>query len=154
MRMSMQSMLTGMLLLGILSCSKDKDDNNNSTKTLEQLLTEKAWKADEIRVQLSNNTKAYYKRGAATGNTANYDSDSVRFNTNNTGIYYFQGIEYTTTWNFVDADKTKMTLVINYPSPLTVNLENIQITQSFFKYAQYATDPAGSYLASGTRRQN
>lgn len=142
------------LMIVVASCSKDNDDDNTpSTKTPEQLLTEKAWKADEIRIQLSNNTKAYYKRGGST-NTINYDSDSIRFNTNNTGIYYYSGAQYTTTWNFIDADKSKMTIVINYTTPLTINLENIHITQAFFKYAQYATDVAGSYLAAGTRTQN
>ena len=137
-------------MIVVASCSKDNDDDddtNTPDKTIEQLLTEKAWKADELRIQLSNNTNTYYKRGG-TSITANYDSDSLRFNTNNTGIYYYS------TWNFIDADKFKMTIVINYPTPITVNLENIHITQNFFKYAQYSANAGVSYLASGTRTQN
>lgn len=152
--MKMKLTLIMCLMIVVASCSKDNDDDTNTPdKTIEQLLTEKAWKADELRIQLSNNTNTYYKRGG-TSNTANYDSDSLRFNTNNTGTYYFSGAQYATTWNFIDADQFKMTIVINYPTPITVNLENIHITQNFFKYAQYSTNAGVSYLASGTRTQN
>jgi len=137
----------------LASCKKDSTSSGVPSKTIEQLLTENAWKADEIRVQLSNNTVSYYKRGQST-NTGNYDSDSIKFEANNTGIYYYLGNQYTTTWNFVNSDKSKITLIINYSTPLTINLENINITQTYFKYAQYSTDGGISYLASGTRVPN
>src|SRR6476620_9448923 len=94
----------------LASCSKDPaTPDTPPIKTIEELMTANAWKADEIRVQLSNNTTTYYKRGETT-NTANYDSDSLKFNLNNTGIYYYLGSPYTTTWNFVNPAKTKMTI--------------------------------------------
>src|SRR5688572_9565342 len=109
--MKMKLTLIICLMIVVASCSKDNDDDTNTPdKTIEQLLTEKAWKADELRIQLSNNTNTYYKRGG-TSNTANYDSDSLRFNTYNTGTYYFSGAQYATTWNFIDANKFKMTIV-------------------------------------------
>ena len=104
-------------------------------------------------MQLSNNTTTYYKRGGLA-NTSNYDTDSLKFNPDNTGIYYYLGAQSTTTWNFVNSDKSKMTLIINYSTPLTINLENINITANNFKYAQYAADGGNSYLASGTRVPN
>jgi hypothetical protein len=138
----------------LASCQKDPvTPDTPPVKTIEELLTAKAWKADEIRVQLSNNTTSYYKRGETT-NTANYDSDSLKFNLDNTGIYYYLGSQYTTTWNFVNPEKSKMTIILNYSTPLTNDLENINITETYFKYAQYSTAGGISYLSSGTRVPN
>ncbi|MBK9571148.1 MAG: hypothetical protein IPO53_15380 [Chitinophagaceae bacterium] len=75
---------SGLTLLSFISCNKE--DTITPTKTLEQLLTGKTWKADEIRAQLSNNTASYYKRGTV-GTT--YDSDSLKFAVNNTGHLLF-----------------------------------------------------------------
>lgn len=115
------------------------------------MLTERTWKADEIRIQLSNNTTTYYKRGVS-GNT--YDSDSLKFGINNTGFYYYSGSAFNTTWNFTDTGKTKMIIVINQPpTPITINLENVTLTETSFRYAQYFTG-AVSYLAAGSRVPN
>ena len=141
-------------LVSILSCKKDDCPTPATTiiKTQEELLTAKTWKADEIRVQLSNGAAQYYKRGGS-GNTANYDSDSLKFSTNNTGIYYSSGLQYTTIWNFINTEKSKMTLIINYSTPLTINLENVTLADTYFSYSQYVTSGV-SYLASSRRLPN
>ena len=140
-------------ILLMAACSKESTDPTPTTATIEQLLTAKTWKADEIRSQLSNNTTQYYKRGGPS-NTVNYDSDSLKFNTNNTGTYYFNGIATSTTWNFINAEKSKMTIIINYtPTPLTINWEYVNVAESTLKYTQYVTGSV-SYLASGTRVPN
>jgi hypothetical protein len=120
-----------------------------STNTIEELLTQHNWKADEIRSQLSNNTTQYYKRGEKN-NTIDYDSDILKFRKNHTGTYYYEGARFSTTWKFTDAKKTKMIIMIGYPDPVMVNLENIHITTRFFKYTQYYSGEI-SYLASCTR---
>lgn len=141
------------LILLMAACSKESTDPTPTTATIEQLLTAKTWKADEIRSQLSNNTTQYYKRGGSS-NTVNYDSDSLKFNTNNTGTYYFNGTATSTTWNFINAEKSKMTIIINYtPTPLTINWEYVNVAESTLKYTQYVTGTV-SYLASGTRVPN
>ena len=137
-------------LMTFVSCKKDS--TSTTVKTQEELLTSKTWKADEIRVQQSNNITQYYKRGGAS-NTTNYDSDSLKFNTNNTGIYYYAGSQYTTTWNFLNSEKSKLALIINYPTPLTINLENVTLAETYFSYSQYVTSGI-SYLASGRRLPN
>ena len=145
--------VSSLFIIFIVSCTKDSTPTPTPVvvKTTEEILTGKTWKADEVRTQLSNNTTQYYKRGVS-GNL--YDSDSIKFSTNNTGIYYYSGSAYTTTWNFTDAGKTKMTIVINQPpTPFSVYLENIQLTETYFKYAQYFTGTV-SYLASCTRLPN
>lgn len=144
---------SAILFIFITSCKKDSTPTPTPVviKTAEEILTGKTWKADEIRVQQSNNVTQYYKRGVSG---TIYDTDSIKFNTNNTGTYYYSGSVYTTTWNFTDAGKTKMTVVINQPpAPFSVYLENIQLTETYFKYAQYFTG-AVSYLASCTRLPN
>ncbi len=150
--MKLSNYLMLIVTLFFIACSKEST-NTPTTKTIEELLTEKAWKVDEIRLQQANGVMQYYRRGGGANNV-NYDSDSLKFNVNNTGTYYYSGSTYTTTWNFINAEKSKMTLVINYGTPLTLNLENINITQTYFRYSQYLIAGINSYLASCTRTQN
>ena len=138
-------------LFTLFSCEKDKTTTSTQVKTQEELLTAKVWNLDEMRIVRSNGTTDYYKRG---GNTFNGNSDSLKFNLNNTGVFYdFLGATYTTTWNFSNSEKTKMTLVINKPSSLTVMIENIALTETYFSYSEYATVPI-YYLASSRRIPN
>lgn len=146
-------LIAGLFLFN--ACSKDSDPTPTPVvKTIEVLLTQRTWKADEARIQLSNNTTQYYKRGAV-GNTVNYDSDSIKFSTNNTGNYYFNGTITPITWNFVNTEKTKMTVILNYtPTPVTLNWENVFAGETSLRYAQYATGGSPTYLASVSRVPN
>ncbi len=150
--MKAKIVLAALFVITIASCKKDSTTTTTPVpKTPEEFLTAKIWKADEIRIQQSNNTTQYYKRGVS-GTT--YDTDSLKFSTNNTGTYYFGGSSYSTTWNFTDAAKNKMTIIINQPpTPITVYLENIQLADTYFKYAQYYTGVI-SYMASCVRVPN
>ena len=86
--MQLKFLVVALALITISSCEKDSTKPEApEPKTPEEILTGNTWKADEIRTQLSNNTVTYYKRGGTT-NTINYDSDSLKFNNDNTGIYY------------------------------------------------------------------
>lgn len=122
----------------------------SSLKTIEDILTEKAWKAEEIRVQQADGMAKYYKRGGSS-NTVDYDTDLLKFNRDHTGMYYYSGEQYKTTWRFMDENRSKMTLVIYFYTPLTIHLENINITGNTFKYSQYINAGKDSYLASCTR---
>ena len=149
--MKSKTTIIAFCVLAVVSCKKDST-TTPAVKTTEEILTGKTWKADEIRVQLSNNTTTYYKLGVSG---TIYDSDSIKFSTNNTGTYYFSGASFATTWNFTDVAKTKMTIIINQPpTPITLYLENIQITELYIKYAQYSSAAGISYLASCTRTPN
>jgi hypothetical protein len=98
------------------------------------LLTAVTWKVEESRV-IDGNTMLYYKRGA-TENTINFDNDFYKFNTSNTGIYSYNGQDYSFKWKYLDAEKTKMEIVIQYPIPLIVNLENVTLTATSLKYTR------------------
>jgi len=152
----MKRILSALLVSLIIFSACNKESTPAPTPaplTVEELLTQKTWKADEVRSQFSNNTTTYYKRGGAS-NSVNYDSDSIKFNTNNTGIYYFNGTINTTTWNFTNPEKTKMVIVINYATPLTINWEYVNVVTGSLKYTQYSSFNGLSYLASGTRVPN
>lgn len=151
--MKIKLVVFSFLILVMSACSKELTNPVPTNATIEEMLTAKTWKADEIRAQLSNNTTQYYKRGGSS-NTVNYDSDSLKFTANNTGTYYYNGTATAITWNFINSEKSKMTIVINYtPTPLTINWEYVNVTENTLKYTQHVT--AGvSYLASGTRVPN
>ena len=98
------------------------------------LLTEVTWKMDESRV-IDGNNMFYYKRDGKE-NTINFDNDLYKFNTDNTGIYFYNGQEYKFNWKYLDTEKTKIEMIIAYPTPLIVTLENITLTANSFKYTR------------------
>jgi hypothetical protein len=128
-------------------CKKDND--LPPVKSLEEVLTSTSWKMEEIRF-LQNNTFYYYKRGA-TGNSLSFDSDVITFNTNKTGTYIGDGTTYPLTWDFTDAGKTKVSIIINYATPLTVTMENISYTNTSLKYTEYYNRNGTNTLASVSR---
>ncbi|MBK8611309.1 MAG: hypothetical protein IPL84_15560 [Chitinophagaceae bacterium] len=107
------------------------------------------WQMQESRV-IDGNNMFYYQRGAA-GNTINFDDDQYVFSTGNTGIYFYNGQQYTFNWKFLDTEKTKMEMVILYPSALIVNFENIQVTATTLKYTRMQKVNGVNYVAIETR---
>jgi len=103
-------------------------------KANENPLTAVSWKVEESKV-IDGNNMLSYKRGALD-NTINYDNDLYKFNTDNTGIYSFNGQDYKFTWKYVDAEKTRIEMTILYPTPLIVNLENVTLTATSLKYTR------------------
>jgi hypothetical protein len=103
-------------------------------KASESPLTAVTWKVDESKV-IDGNSMLSYKRGASE-NTINFDNDFYKFNTDNTGIYSFNGQDYKFNWKYLDAEKTKIEMTVLYPTPLLVNLENITLTATSLKYTR------------------
>lgn len=152
--MKLRSTVIIFLILFLSACSRLSVSRiSPPVQTVEELLTLKTWKAFEIRQQLSDGNIYYYRRGSSSS-SVNYDSDSLKFNNNNTGIYYYDGLATSTTWKFIDSEKTKMTIMILYPKPLRINWEYVNVSGTTLKYTQYASAGAISYLASGTRVPN
>ncbi len=113
------------------------------------LLTAATWKMEESRV-IDGNNMFYYKRDGKE-NTINFDNDLYKFNTDNTGIYFYNGQEYKFTWKYLDTEKTKMEMIILYPTPLVVNFENIMLTASSFKYTRMQKVNGQNFVAIETR---
>jgi hypothetical protein len=103
-------------------------------KLKEDPLTSITWKVEESRV-IDGYNMLYYKRGASA-NTINFDNDFYKFNADNTGIYTFNGQDYKFTWKYPDTEKTKIEMMILYPTPLIVNLENVTLTATSLKYTR------------------
>lgn len=102
----------------------------------DSVLTADTLKIEEIRF-LQSNTQYYYKRNAS-GNTANFDTEFIKFNANNTGTYYVaSGITYTLTWNWMDTAKLKLQYIVSYSPALTVTWDQLQFTNNSLAYAEY-----------------
>ena len=108
------------------------------------------WQVDESRV-MEGNKLSSYKRGAS-GNTINMDDDSYRFHADHTGIYFKNGEQINFTWKYTDTEKTRMEMIINYPVPVTVNLENISITATSLKYTRFQNVNGIYLMATETRK--
>ncbi|MGB4845533.1 MAG: carboxypeptidase-like regulatory domain-containing protein [Ferruginibacter sp.] len=121
----------------------------NSAGNDDAMLTNPVWKMEESRI-IDGNKLLYYKNGGEE-NTVNFDNDFYKFNAGNTGIYTFKGQDYSFDWNYTDAAKTKMKIVIQYPSPLIVNLENIQLSNSVLKYTRLQSVNGANLMATETR---
>lgn len=107
------------------------------------------WQVQESRV-IDGNNMFYYQRGGQE-NTINFDDDQYMFNADKTGIYFYNGQQYKFNWKFLDAEKTKMEMTILYPVPLIVNLENVSISASSFKYTRMQKVNGVNYVAVESR---
>lgn len=119
------------------------------TAANENPLTSVTWKVEESRV-IDGNEMKFYKRGEQ-GNTINFDNDFYKFNTDNTGIYSFSGQDYKFNWKYLDAEKSKIEMTILYPTPLIVNLENVTVSASSFKYTRLQKVNGLSFVAVESR---
>ena len=119
-------------------------------KANESSLTAVTWKVDESKV-IDGNSMLSYKRGAPE-NTINFDNDFYKFNTDNSGIYSFNGQDYKFNWKYLDAEKTKIEMLILYPTPLIVNLENVSLTATSLKYTRLQKVNGLNFIAIETRK--
>jgi hypothetical protein len=116
----------------------------------DSVLTTTSLKVDEMRF-LQNNTVYYYKRGAS-GNSANFDTESIKFNSNNSGTYNAGGINYTFTWNWIDAAKTKLQYTVSYSPALTITWDQLQFTNNSVSYTESYNRNGSNSLGYGIRK--
>jgi hypothetical protein len=146
------------LSLAIFSCKKnDSTPVTPTPPTPEQMLSSSSWKIDELRFSQVNTsgggTAYYYKRGV-TGNISNFDNENILFLASNTGTYTLGSSNYPITWQFTNAEKSKLQFIVTYSptSSMTVFWENVVLTSTTLKYAEYYTTTTGiTSLGSGTR---
>ena len=118
-------------LLFLQACLKD--DSHTPVVSKEEMLTHHTWKLEELS-QVENNALIYYKRGEA-GNTHNLDDDKITFHTDGTGNYSPTTAEnYGLTWEFTDASKTRMDIVISFSPSIITTLKctELEITERRF----------------------
>ncbi len=113
------------------------------------VLTAVTWQMQESRV-IEGNNMFYYQRGGQE-NTINFDEDLYKFNADYTGTYFYNGQQYKFNWKYLDAEKTKMELIMQYPTPLVVTLENVSITATSLKYTRLQKVNGVNYVAIESR---
>ena len=122
MRTRIQLTLSGILLLGLLSCTKDND--NEKVKTKMELLTQKSWVYDEFITDYDESpTVLAYKRGK-TNNTFNLSQVTVKFNSDGTYSETLQaGGSLAGTWKFLNNET--QTEVTNSSGTYTATIINL-----------------------------
>lgn len=113
------------------------------------VLTAKPYHMEEITI-LQEDEFFYYKRGES-GNTATFDQEYIKFNTDKTGSYYYYGVTNTLDWDFVDGNKTRIKYTLNRPTPVNVTWENISYSGDSLSYAEYYILGEMNSMASGLR---
>ena len=99
--------ITAFAIIVIFSSSCKKD---STPLTVNQLLTQHAWKFEKTTIQ-QGNTQTEYIRDSVNTTGENYDISVYTFNTNGTGtLIETNGTSYPITWAFVGTDQTTMTV--------------------------------------------
>ncbi|MFT3702322.1 MAG: hypothetical protein QM802_08135 [Agriterribacter sp.] len=142
-----------LLLALVLLFSCNKDEVKPPKKSPLEILTGTTWQIDEIRF-LQLNQPYYYKRGASSGNNANYDNEYIQFNKDNTGVRSDNGEKYPLTWSFTDESKTKIKIVTQESSELVIYWENITYDEAALKYTEYYNRNGTNSLGVATRTPN
>ena len=113
-------------------------------------LTDNSWKIDEIR-SVQSNTNYYYKRGASSGNTFNFDNEYIKFNIDKTGEYFADGYMYSLTWDYLASDSSQVRYTVAYPKPLIVTWERIKYYKDYITYSEYYTKEGMNTLSTVKR---
>lgn len=113
------------------------------------VLTAKEYHMEEITI-LQNDKFYYWKRGA-TGNTAAFDQEYIKFNTNKTGTYFYYGQTNTLNWDFVNGDKTRIKYTLNRTTPINITWENISYSGDSLSYSEYYILGDLNSMATGLR---
>lgn len=140
-----------MLAPFLFSCNKN--DTHPPKKSPLEILTSTTWQISEIRF-LQQNQPYYYKRGASSGNNANFVNEYIQFNKDNTGVRSDNGETYPLTWSFMDDGKTKIKIVTQEATELVLYWENITYDEEALKYSEYYDRNGTNSLAVATRTPN
>ena len=138
-----------LVLFAASSCSKENVEP--APKTPEQYLTSKSWKLQELRSLISNTTY-FYQRGSSNALNFNYDSESIQFKADYTGIYRGKDGDVTPfTWSFIDAGKTRLRYLLQRTPVLTINWEIAVLDDFKLIYNEYYTQGSANAQSYGTR---
>lgn len=134
--------LLSFVQIGTTSCTKEvevivRDTVEVAIPPIDTLavLTAKQYHMEEITI-LQNDQFYYWKRGKP-GNTAAFDQEYIKFNTNKTGTYFYYGETNTLTWDFVNGNKTRINYTLNRATPVNLSWENISYSGDSLSYSEY-----------------
>ncbi|MBN8825036.1 MULTISPECIES: hypothetical protein [unclassified Spirosoma] len=132
----------------ILVLSSCKKDDTPAPLTNTQLLTQHTWQLYETVQQIGGVQTSYKMNGI---NTTGSDYSRVRlvFKTDGSGLLTDPlNNKYTLTWKFDRNDESKMTVVINYPAPATLNYTLIYLDENTFSNTLFYSESGQQVLAS------
>jgi hypothetical protein len=142
------------LLLFIVSCKKDNSTPLNQTtpqKTKTEILIAKTWIVKEA-YDMQGNTLNKFTRGG-NNNTHNLDNDELTFKGNHTGNYKdASGQTYNLTWNLINSDSSKMTVTIQYPTPIVLNYDMVNLFENSFTATHNYVNGSGQKVLASFHR--
>ena len=140
------------VILAIFEGCKKNGTSTITPKTKTEMLTNNAWQMQKIRFTELNSPQLYERGGSA--NTKNYDIESIKFTTPNTGSTTTSLGTFPITWSFQNPDQTKLTFTIAYsPSNnVVVNWEDIIYNDTIsIRYTEYFTNLGTNFVTTATR---
>jgi hypothetical protein len=100
------------IVLFQMSCSK-QSSAQSTTKTKDQILTEKTWRVDKLH-HVIGGTYSSYTSGGANTTGINYNLLRFTFNSNGSGVHIDQnGVTKNFTWQFSTPDKRTLLLTLD-----------------------------------------
>ncbi len=147
-------------LLIFISCEKEKNDDSDSDKPVEEFLLSKSWQVEKLTFTEAD--KLYkFRKNASDNDVEYYSQDVITFYEDGTGKYTSYGSNtFNIVWEYIDTEKTTIEYTINdfllgAPSPgnnLDVLLENVVVTENFLKYAEIYTKDDNKSIISSVKR--
>ncbi len=140
------------LQVSITSCTKEKTIIDTLVKVQKdtliikdtslsaEILTDNPWRLQEYQGVVGGSI-VYYSRGGSS-NTINYDQEYIVFHSDKTGAYYDpNGYSSPLTWDFANADNTKIVYTVQFPvpGPTVITWDNIRYKNGSLKFDQYWT---------------
>ena len=109
-----------------------------------QLLTQHVWEVNYIIYQNAN-AQVEYTRGGTNTTGETWGAATYTYNANGTGTFVdYSGTAYSLTWAFVPGSQNQMTYTLNYATPVTITVDDMQLTDSSYQYS-FNFDASGTY---------
>jgi len=135
---TLTAILLSLTMLSLLSCSKNKPDEEVPL-TKKEILTQKEWRVDQLHSVVDGVYGTYYRGGSNTTGVT-YDNMRFMFNDDGTATYIDEnGLSRSATWQFSSGDQRSIAITISgYPA--TDNWEMVEIQGNYL----HATENFGS----------
>jgi len=100
-------------------------------------------------VQQAGNSQGRYVKGGINTTGADYSKVKLKFNPDGTGSFTDPlAHTYTLTWAFAAGDEARMTVTVNYPTPVLLNYTFVSIDENNFIYTTYFTDSGQNAMST------
>lgn len=136
------------------ACTKDTDTDDTTPPppppppTNTEMLTGSVWQVKEL-IQQRGNTQTRYLKNGLNNTGSDYSVARLVFNTDGTGSFTDPLDDtYPMTWQFAPGDETKVTLIVDYGVPVTLNYAFVNIKEDSFTHTIYYEESGTKVLAT------